>query len=402
MPSSVAWLDTSAEQQRRVQDLIRLYGQQESRDELGIGQIRDVLSDTLFPGTSVLQTRARYFLIVPWAFQYVARRSPGVGLAARVSRVERQLVEVLRATGETGIIGNRTGAAVKNLPSAVFWSGLRRYGILTRDVAPDALTGHLTRETSADAEELAERHIGEWHPTLPAAPLGFPGIVDGGVSLTDKEAHWLRDRMVERSRGSVLEYLVLAEAAPQDPSAPWRDQVVLSAQPDVLRLVRHAQAFSLTMHGAALLYNLMLREQYERAGLDRVTTSIDRYEDNYADWLDEIRDHADLLRSWHLEEFWGLIDMTPNNISPRTRNFVHEWVAAIADGSVEAALADGQHRLRGFIAGRERAIKRAQSRLTNAKLLAVWNGASGAGELAFRWPQVKQIVTDIHEGLGRA
>lgn len=63
--STVAWLDTSADEQRRVRDLIALFEETESRDELGIDQIRDVLSDVLFPGTSVLQTRARYFLLVP-------------------------------------------------------------------------------------------------------------------------------------------------------------------------------------------------------------------------------------------------------------------------------------------------------------------------------------------------
>lgn len=66
MTSSVAWLDTSADEQRRVREMIALFSQPESRDELGIGQLRQVLSDTLFPGTTVLLTRARYFLIVPW------------------------------------------------------------------------------------------------------------------------------------------------------------------------------------------------------------------------------------------------------------------------------------------------------------------------------------------------
>lgn len=40
-------------------------------DELGIGSIRDTFSDELFPGTSTIQTRARYFLFVPWIMQMV-------------------------------------------------------------------------------------------------------------------------------------------------------------------------------------------------------------------------------------------------------------------------------------------------------------------------------------------
>ena len=33
---------------------------------MGLGSLRDALSDALFPGTSYLQTRLRYVLFVPW------------------------------------------------------------------------------------------------------------------------------------------------------------------------------------------------------------------------------------------------------------------------------------------------------------------------------------------------
>lgn len=59
MASVIASLDTSAEEQRRPREIIALLAQPDSRDELGIDQIRDAFSSTLFPGTSVIQTRAR-------------------------------------------------------------------------------------------------------------------------------------------------------------------------------------------------------------------------------------------------------------------------------------------------------------------------------------------------------
>lgn len=67
MVLSVAWLDTSPEEQRRTREVLRLFEQHESRDELGIGQVRDVLSDAMFPGFSVLHTRARYYFSSPGA-----------------------------------------------------------------------------------------------------------------------------------------------------------------------------------------------------------------------------------------------------------------------------------------------------------------------------------------------
>lgn len=38
-------------------------------DPLGLGMVRDAFSEMLFPGLSTVQTRARYFLLVPWAYR---------------------------------------------------------------------------------------------------------------------------------------------------------------------------------------------------------------------------------------------------------------------------------------------------------------------------------------------
>jgi hypothetical protein len=58
----------SEEQRRQALDVLDLFREQETRDELGIGAVRDALADLLFPGTSTIQTRARYFLFVPWIY----------------------------------------------------------------------------------------------------------------------------------------------------------------------------------------------------------------------------------------------------------------------------------------------------------------------------------------------
>jgi hypothetical protein len=43
-------------------DVISAFREQDTRDELGLGTIRDGFANILFPGTSTIQTRARYFL----------------------------------------------------------------------------------------------------------------------------------------------------------------------------------------------------------------------------------------------------------------------------------------------------------------------------------------------------
>ncbi|MGH3627698.1 MAG: DUF6361 family protein [Sciscionella sp.] len=153
MSSSLAWLATSAEEQRWVQDLIGLFRDTESRDELGIGQIRDVWSDTLFPGTSVLHTRARYLLFIPWCYQLA--ENAGDNSSAGVHRVERRLLAAMQDAGHTeGIIGRLAGVAVKTLPSTIYRSALRLRA--AADPPPHGRLGGVSAATRGPA--LPRRH----------------------------------------------------------------------------------------------------------------------------------------------------------------------------------------------------------------------------------------------------
>lgn len=68
MTSSFTWLDYSEQDKRKMLDVISLFSEKTTRDELGIGSVRDAFADLFFPGTSTIQTRARYFLFIPWIY----------------------------------------------------------------------------------------------------------------------------------------------------------------------------------------------------------------------------------------------------------------------------------------------------------------------------------------------
>ena len=51
MVSSIGWIDRDSEARQRSLQLISLFNAPESRDELGIGGVRDAIADILFPGT---------------------------------------------------------------------------------------------------------------------------------------------------------------------------------------------------------------------------------------------------------------------------------------------------------------------------------------------------------------
>jgi hypothetical protein len=61
-------VDFDSDQKEKMAEVIRLFSEQGVRDELGFGTVRDVIADKLFPGTSTIQTRAKYFLFVPYIF----------------------------------------------------------------------------------------------------------------------------------------------------------------------------------------------------------------------------------------------------------------------------------------------------------------------------------------------
>ncbi len=162
--SFIAWLDTSPEQQKRMREIVRLFEDTETIDELGIGQIRDTFSNLLFPGTSVLLTRARYYLFVPWAFQLAAERKKAspAAILTTAENYERSLIEAIRKSGDLeGLIGRQAGTKVRTLPSQIYWGGLASYGILAAG-SPDSRSptppGRLTTATNSLNDDSAIGH----------------------------------------------------------------------------------------------------------------------------------------------------------------------------------------------------------------------------------------------------
>lgn len=399
--STIAWLDTSADEQRRVRELIALFSEKGTLDELGVGQIRDVFSNALFPGTSTIQTRARYFLLVPWSYQAAAKPGrSGALLREHAEQSERIVVETLRAMPDQhGVIGAQRGAKVKTLPSTIYWNGLLTWGVLRRDIAPEGLAADRPQRDVPD--ELEARVPSDWHPTMPSPPEGFPHVVHGGLNLTAQEAAWLRERILESVPGTMLAHLVAADHAPDKASRyPWRDPLCAAASGPAAEVLRDAHLFSLVMEGATRLYGVQVAEAYERAGFNAVIGAVEKHREGYQTWTRSVDDERHLLDAWDQGAFWSFVRRQNAHVTPMTERFVQAWVAAVLTGAAGKAL-DASPAARQLVAERERSVKRGQARLSNPKLLELWGGGAGGG-LDFRWATVKTIVSDIHEGVSRA
>jgi Family of unknown function (DUF6361) len=390
MPSTIAWLDSSREDQRRMRELINLFAQTESRDELGIGQVRDSFSDRIFPGTSTLHTRARYLLLIPWCYRAAARlATSGEDLERRAADNERRLIVFLsRAGADEGVIGRNVGAKVKTLPSALYWSALGQWGIRTGDVRDELAR----RSWQPEADELVERQPSMWN--IPPLPAGFPDTVET-LDLSSEEAAWVRERMLSGSRGSLLEVLLSSDDTRQlDFAAAWDVPV---DDERLALLLRHARLFSFMMQGASLAYNLALAIRYEDMGLTQVHERVAYYSYEIANWVEELNSERAAVHGLDLGELWsGVLAHNPR-VSLPTINFVDTFVDLVRSGKTP----DDADVL-ALVCSREKRQKGQQSRLVNEKLLRNWTGASGTGRLGYRWTNVRRLLGDVGEGLKRA
>jgi len=398
MPAMLAWLDHSEAEQRRAREIIKFFSQPESRDELGIGGIRDALSNTLFPGTSMLLTRARYLLFIPWLYGEGARRGHvGPKLTQWVEWNERQLIGALRNGGDhEGLIGRYVGAAVRDLPSGIYWNTLRRFGILRREVTPGQVVGLPQRPRQADdATEFLGHSNAVWAPTLPPPPADFFEFERCDFALTRDEATWLAEQIVNAVPETLLQFLVARRSRIADHSRyAWEDPDADAVSGRVRDALAEARRFALAMHGAALLYNLLLAERAEELDISRH----DGRREEFANGLDEWRaefDNSD-IDGWDLNGLWALVAARGNPASALTRSFVTDWVG-LARGKPGSELAKDDE-ARELIWKREHQHKRGQARLGNDRLMRQRGGASGSWRLTFRWRVVARLLNDMADG----
>ena len=96
MVSKFGWVDFASENREKMMDVVHLFREKDTVDELGIGTIRDAFADYFFPDTSTIQTLARYMLYVPWIYQKIETKEITYpGTAERARRYELKLIHAL-------------------------------------------------------------------------------------------------------------------------------------------------------------------------------------------------------------------------------------------------------------------------------------------------------------------
>lgn len=394
--ATFTWLDFSEQERQRALDVLELFREHGTVDELGIGTVRDAMADVLFPGTSTIMTRARYYFFVPWLYQALERKkTTSSEIVQKAKKAELGLIEALYEAGERdGLIGVEARKTLKRLPSTIYWQGLGVLGIRrfpgSRDRYHRALD-RIYREggdvlLSDDERTYSGGRRSGWHAGLPSAPADFPQVAT--FALTEEEAAYFRERVQNTAPGSYFAWLVSHIEDFEDKDLPW-DTPLNEGLPDSTASdLLHARNFSDCMLGAALIYNLMLSEK----GKFEVKEA--EYRDMLAVWVAELTVRMAALKEWRRDDFWEVIDGPGVHVTPRTREFINWWLGRLLSSDPASLAQDAS--VRKVILLREKQLKGQLARLGNARALENWGGASSAGRLDYRWNRpTRRLMNDL-------
>lgn len=404
MPSKFGWVDFADEDRKKMLNVVQLFRERDTRDELGIGTIRDAFADFFFPGTSTIQTRVKYMLFVPWIYsQLEVKRVTSPEIQSKARKLEIKLIYALLNNGEhDGVIGQDAKWDLQRLPSNIYWTGLAAWGIRlfhgSQDQYHRSLDNYYYHQRSVPGEEADNEFFNgtttpNWHPGIvkPAKDL-FDGPT---LELTSEEARYLKEQVLIHHAKSLLANLLDTNQL-VDTDFPWKHPVARSLSPLLDYELQYARNFSELIHGASLLYNFLLAEALD---IEEWKMS---YEKRLARWEKMLDERQNELWDFytHLGDFWKLNALTISYIPLQTRGFVNRWMKFVFESPGADKIINSRI-VRLEIASREVQLKGKRARLGNKRALELWEGESGTAPLNYRWNTASKFAVDIIKGMNR-
>jgi Family of unknown function (DUF6361) len=175
------------------------------RDEIGFLIVHQRYADRFFPGTSVLHTRLRYVLFVPWLYRD-EHLKPAKGQRAQESVKRREYLLTGRLINEPGgVIGSRNyPSPVEQRPSQVYWGALQRWGLVREQEGSGPLSRYQVERMVAGKpgallkdDEGTPLGGGSWPFVVPEPADDWYGEGEGTLSfdLTRSERKFLAKRL---------------------------------------------------------------------------------------------------------------------------------------------------------------------------------------------------------------
>lgn len=383
----IGFIDFSREERNKVLATLKMLGTQTALDELGIGVIRDAYADILFPGISTIQTRAKYFVLIPYLFDKASSQNLANGNEHYrwLINTEDKLVDVLiRNSGPEaiGIIGknaSKQNRVVKMKPSSIYWNGLRTFEIVRNSgislkAACDVSwrTAHQKKEVviKQDGETYDDSSAGSGQVVLfsPIQPdYDFMKVLD--IKLTKKEALYLEDRIMkaQMSKQSLLAFLI----ANREKFNKF-DEIPVAILPDNLkRDYLLARSFSDFIFGAHIRYNVIFSNGQDEDMIQ-----------NFDKWMDTFKGQP-----FDLDAVLGRI-----HCNRTTADFCRAFLETVKNNDIK--------RMDELIIAREKSVKHDRSKLCKPSEYQYNNDRPIHDyKLDYRFGTAKVIIEDIIKGL---
>jgi len=374
------------------------------RDEVGFLSLHQALSDRFFPGTSVLHTRLRYALFVPWLMEE-AQGNP-VLLRKHELALTWQLNQ--GADKSKGVIGGSIlPRAPIQPPSMIYWSALARWHIL--QPRPDGLSssrGEILKKISAvhfktpgrqrmDDGDPAEDDDLSPFVKLPSPPAEFlSSSKPMDFMLTTPERNFMRRHLIGVGRGaspqnsqSLLSRMAEERLSVRNINVPWSKAIRDIADTDDKR------ALIVASHVAALagigrsVYAALVEEAKAADGAPRTTVHFD-------DTQRMVATHGEAAKALDISALNAMVPGLPSYLID-VLNATQKW------------LQSGRQKVDGLRDVYQRAeVQRKGARARLASNLggqgrrAEWSAEQHplAEPLHFRWGNVRRLLNDLELG----
>ena len=380
----VGWIDFSSKDREKAMAVIDLMKENGAVDELGIGVVRDRLADLLFPGTSTIQTRAKYFFIVPWCMIEAEKNFKNkVDYLKRLNNIETDVIKALiknEPSNTKGIIGKDSIGTLKRKPSEIYWNALRTYNIMPFNISRNQYISSIKTNKNHEVEEGDDKDSNyldnddiRWN--IIKAEKNWKDNLT--LSLTKEESEFLKEKISRHNRNSLYSYIINN----QDISLEDEDIYDLTFKNTLPEIVKSdldlALNFGKVIHGAHIRYNIILRQK------NLVET--EDYEEQWNQWCNEMSQFN--WDKFNIDRIYEFAQTTKG-----TKEFIEGWFKATRElDNINLGQLDK------MIEAREYSLKGQRAKLKNYGNVDVSKWV-GLGMLEYRWRNVKTLVKDIKDG----
>lgn len=399
MVSIFTWLDFSESDRQQTMQVLDLFREKSTLDELGFAPIRDAFADHFFPGTSTIQTRARYFLFVPWIMKRREKKGrQSHDFLTQVRSSETKLIKALLDgdPNQYGIIGREAKGTLKRMPSAVYWRGLNQWGIRLFDGSIEQYSREIKHRQQQSSKSLVtddgepiQGNMSLWSPGMPPEPEGlFDSLT---FQLTKDESEFLTEKICSKQPHSALAQLLIAAKGSIDSDRIWDAGLQTIFTSETCKAIEFARRFAMCAWGGSLVYTRMVASL--KGGCEQLLEAVN---EQLRFWQQQLELEASVLHQWDLNDFWTLIRQINPRLTEPTRRFADAWIAVsrqVADGN--PAWEDSE--IEELIRRRESRLKGTRARLRRENLRARdrWQGSVTSGPMDYRWAQTRTILNDI-------